>query len=91
MLTAGGELDLVAEDNGVLVFVEVKARKPGAKVGPLQAVDAAKRQRLVAAAQGYLAQLPSPWPACRFDVVALEAGEDGFSVRHLPDAFRPGD
>ncbi len=87
----GGELDLVAWEGPVLVFVEVKGRALGRPGAPEEAVDWRKRQRLVQAAQAYLAQLAGPEPPCRFDVVAVEFGPGHPCLRHLRDAFRPGD
>ena len=88
----GGELDLVAWEGEVLVFVEVKGRSRRDYGRAEEAVDRRKRRRLVKAAEAYLARLPGPLPACRFDVVAVEFGPGGQAVlRHLPDAFRPGE
>lgn len=87
--TAAGELDLVAWDGPVLVFVEVKARSRSDHGRPEEAVDAAKRARLADAARAYLAGLPGPTPICRFDVVAVDAGCRPPRLVHLADAFRP--
>jgi putative endonuclease len=87
----GGELDLVAWEGPVLVFVEVKGRALGHPGAPEEAVDRRKRQRLVRAAQAYLAGLKGPEPVCRFDVVAVDFAGGQASLRHLRDAFRPGD
>lgn len=78
-----GEIDLVMEQNGVLVFVEVKYRpKSGARSGE-SAVTRRKQQRIVKTARCFLSEYP--WPgAVRFDVV--EITQDG--VLHLPDAFQ---
>ncbi len=69
-----GELDLVAWDGGILVFVEVRGRAPGACALPEETVDPRKRARLVSAAEAYLAGLDAA-PPCRFDLVAVELGE----------------
>ncbi len=88
----GGELDLVAWDGEVLVFVEVKGRSRSDYGRAEEAVDRRKQERLVRAAEAYLARLGPPLPACRFDVVAVEFASGGrVGLRHLPDAFRPGD
>ncbi|HZS38211.1 MAG TPA: YraN family protein [Polyangia bacterium] len=79
----GGELDLVCDDDGTLVFVEVRARKHGDFGTPEETISATKRRRLVLAARHYLVKLGEE-RACRFDVVAIEGDE----VRHLRDAFR---
>jgi len=67
----GGELDLIARDGEVLVFLEVKARSRTDHGGALAAIDREKRRRVVRAATVYLAR--SGWEGdCRFDVVAVE-------------------
>jgi putative endonuclease len=72
-----GEIDLVAEDRGELVFVEVKARR-GLRMGsPEEAVTLPKRRKLLASAQTYLAERGEEQRAYRFDVVAIELDESG--------------
>ena len=85
--TPAGELDLVAEQAGLLAFVEVKARPSLAEaafaLGPRQ------RTRLTAAAECWLAENPAHGSAgIRFDVLLVAA--DG-TVRRIADAFRLGD
>jgi putative endonuclease len=67
-----GEIDLVARDGDVLVFVEVRLRRRGDFGGAAASITAAKRARLIAAAEQYLAGLPHV-PACRVDAVLLDA------------------
>ena len=82
----GGELDLVMLDATVLVFVEVRCRRRGGFGDALESIDARKRRRLVRAAQGFLQREPRhAVRACRFDVVAFDAGGPARWVR---DAFR---
>ena len=66
-----GELDLVALEGAVLVFVEVRMRSAARFGGGAESVDSRKRARLVSAARHYLMRLGRE-PACRFDVVSLE-------------------
>lgn len=81
----GGEIDLVMrERDGVLVFVEVRARAQRRYGGAAASIGWRKRQRLVRAARHYLATRVSAVPACRFDVVAFEGGR----LVWLRDAFR---
>lgn len=74
--TRGGEIDLVMDDRGTRVFVEVRYRRNRHCGGALESIDHRKRARLTAAAQWYLAAHRLLGPA-RFDVVAVEPGEDG--------------
>ncbi len=69
-----GEVDLIMADGGALVFVEVRYRADSRFGRPEQTVDAYKQRRLMAAAQHYLQAHPSTLP-CRFDVVAIGAGD----------------
>ena len=78
----GGELDLVCDDAGTLVFVEVRARTSADHGTPEETIGATKRRRIVLAARHYLLKLDRE-PPCRFDVVAIE----GETLRHLRDAF----
>ncbi len=65
-----GEIDIVAREGAVLVFVEVRMRSDARYGGPLESITAAKRRRIVAAARQYLMRLRRE-PPCRFDVVSL--------------------
>ena len=83
-----GEIDLVCRDRDVVVFVEVKCRRPHWGEGPGEAVSWEKRRRLVRLAQHYLRARRLDHARCRFDVVAVTIEEDGrHTVRHLPGAF----
>jgi putative endonuclease len=84
--TAQGEVDLIARDGDVLVFVEVKARRRG---DPAEAVTAEKQRRLTLAALHFLRRHRLLECACRFDVVAVVWPESGRAplVEHFRDAF----
>lgn len=79
---SGGEIDLIMQDRGSIVFVEVRKRASQRHGGAAASVTAAKQRRLIIAAQVYLQQQPS-LPACRFDVVAI----DGERLRWLKNAI----
>ena len=51
-----GEIDLIAEERGTLVFAEVRMRRGAGFGGAAESVTAAKRARLIAAARLYLAR-----------------------------------
>ncbi len=83
-----GELDLVAKDGEVLVFVEVKARQTDAMGGAIYAVDGRKRAKLITLASQYLAQRRLVAPVCRFDVVVCQGGRDRSGrLEHIQNAF----
>jgi putative endonuclease len=72
-----GEIDVVAEEAGELVFVEVKTRRGLAFGLPEEAVTACKQRKLREVAQGYLAEHGMddvPW---RVDVVAVQLSPAG--------------
>ena len=80
-----GELDLVMQDaEGVLVFVEVRARMGDRYGGALASVNWLKRQRLIGAARHFLATSGQTAQVCRFDIVAF----DKSGMTWLRDAFR---
>lgn len=83
----GGELDLVAEREGLLAFIEVKARKTLAEAA--LALGPRQRARLLAGAEAWLAAHPGHGQAgMRFDVMLVDPQH---RVRRLADAFRLGD
>ncbi len=73
-LCKGGEIDLVMQDRGSLVFVEVRIRASSQFGGALASVTPAKQRRMVVAAQVFL-QRYNRLPACRFDLVCIQNGE----------------
>ena len=86
-----GELDLVVERGGLIVFVEVKTRSSELYGGALAAFDRDKRLAVVRTAAAYLGRY-SLWDRpCRFDLVAIERLEHfpWWRPRHVVDAFTP--
>ena len=85
--TRCGELDIVARDSGVLVFVEVRARS-GCNFGtPFESVTWKKRQRLSQMAVSYLCARRLAGVACRFDVVSIVEQHGTQTVELLKGAF----
>ena len=85
--TRCGELDIVARDGPVLVFVEVRTRSGGNFGHPLESVTWQKRHRVSRMAAAYLCQKRLPDVACRFDVVGVTAAGDGFNIEVVRNAF----
>ena len=85
--TRCGEIDIVARDGGVLVFVEVKARS-GSRFGtPFDSVTWQKRQRIGRMAASYLCAKRMAGTACRFDVVAVVEQRGTPTIELLKGAF----
>lgn len=66
-----GELDLIAMDGAVLVFVEVRMRQSSRFGGAAASITPAKQAKLWAVAQHYLQGIKSS-PACRFDALCID-------------------
>jgi putative endonuclease len=66
-----GELDLIAMDGAVLVFIEVRMRQSSRFGGAAASITPAKQAKLWAAAQHYLQRIKSA-PACRFDALCID-------------------
>lgn len=86
-----GEIDLIAREGAIVVFVEVKTRSGEGFGRPADAVTAQKRRRMIRVASIFLARSGYEERPCRFDVVEVVPAGDSWRVRHIPDAFRPGD
>ncbi|TVQ31295.1 MAG: YraN family protein [Geminicoccaceae bacterium] len=81
--TPVGEIDLVAARGDLVVFVEVKHRPTLDRA--LEALPPAQRQRIVRAAEHFLARHPTPKATCRFDLIALAPLR---WPRHVPNAWQ---
>jgi len=81
-----GELDIVAQSDALLVFVEVKAHRSAAD--SLQAMTLGKQQRLLSAAEVWRMRHPAlVGLQCRFDLIIVSPTSD--EISHYEDAFRP--
>ena len=88
-----GEVDLIALDEDVLVFVEVRYRGPGSLSRAGLTVDGHKQRKLIRTAALYIARYPRfGMHVMRFDVVAIDVDDQGKpSIEWIRDAFRPAD
>ena len=86
--TRYGEIDIIARDRDVLVFVEVKARTSDQFGTAAESVTAWKQRRIIAMARDYLGRMSGPDVPCRFDVVAIDGlGTSEATVNVIKDAF----
>ena len=78
-----GELDIIAKDKNVLVFVEVKMRNSISYGNPLESITESKIKSIIRSAKMYIASYKMYNVAVRFDVI----GVDGEKIEHIKDAF----
>lgn len=82
-----GELDIIAEKDGALFFVEVKAKKGIGFGSPLEAVTFKKQRQIVKVAKYYIMQGKKE-RACHFSVIGITYNPDGEEkIQFIPDAF----
>lgn len=89
------EMDIIAQQGDVIVFVEVKARSD-VEARPEEAVTPRKIKHLVKGAAAYMATLgpatpgvPEPDYAYRFDIITLIGDPSSYRLDHMEDAFYP--
>lgn len=83
-----GEIDIVAKDGEMLVFVEVKTRHAQTTEGAFASITPTKQKRLTAAAQLYLSQSEQEDEDWRVDVVAIALPHTGKPIiEHVEDAL----
>jgi putative endonuclease len=82
------DIDLVVERDGVVAFVEVKARRDDHFGGPIEAVNWQKRIELTRSARVWIDRHGRTGEAYRFDVIGVIVAGDRVRVRHVPDAFQ---
>lgn len=84
------EIDLIAERNGVIVFVEVKTRHSKKFGRPAEAVDARKQKKIIEAAGVFLQREEYARSACRFDVIEVFELDGEWTLNQIENAFEAG-
>jgi len=84
--TQAGEIDIIAKDSDILVFIEVKARAGDAYGAPFEAVTMRKRKKIQAVALSYMKKIRQEAPA-RFDVISVSVRDGKPSLEYIQDAF----
>jgi putative endonuclease len=85
-----GEIDIVANDSGTIVFVEVKTKTSGDYGDPVEEVTPQKQQQIISMGEQYFTYCCPRDVACRFDVVTVDLSNQPPKITHYQDAFRPG-
>ena len=88
--TRFGEIDVIANDRGTVVFIEVKTKTDSSFSDPAESVTRQKQRRLVSMAEQYAACRRLDRTPCRFDVVAVDVSVTPAKITLYRDAFRPG-
>lgn len=78
-----GEIDIVALDKNVIVFVEVKSRATLLYGRPCEAVDERKQHKIRKTAELYLVTTKKYYTDVRFDVIEILGDE----INHIINAF----
>lgn len=81
-----GEIDIIALDGKVLVFVEVRTRRESSYGFPEESITSLKQRRIIRCATWYLHQKKLEMQDCRFDVIAIM----GDRIEHISGAFDTG-
>jgi len=82
-----GEIDIIAREKDMLVFVEVKTRRTKDFEGPAAAVNPRKQRQLSRVALTYLSQKKLSGIPARFDVVAVELIPPAPRIEVIQNAF----
>ena len=85
-----GEIDIVADDAGTVVFVEVKTKSSGDYGDPIEEVTPQKQQQIISMGEYYATYCCRPNTPCRFDVVTVDFSAQPPRITFYQDAFRPG-
>jgi putative endonuclease len=81
-----GELDIVAEDDNTLIFVEVRTRRGDHFGTAEESITPDKQARLVELAQSYLQEITPLHQSWRIDVIAVHLGRGLPQVNHIENA-----
>ena len=82
-----GEIDIVAEKEEMLIFIEVKTKKFGDFGDPINWVSRGKQKQIGRIARGYLYEKNITDRDCRFDVVLVTWENGLWKIDHLENAF----
>ena len=81
------EIDLIAERDGLIAFIEVKTRRTKKFGRPSEAVTVRKQRKIIEAASVFMQSAEYAGRACRFDVIEVYAVGDEWAINHIENAF----
>lgn len=87
-VTGRKEIDIIAEDDDYIIFIEVKTRMSDFQLHPRDAVSVPKQRNIIYAAQTYIQRNDCDKEA-RFDIISIVFNGKNFELEHIKDAFYP--
>lgn len=91
--TERGEIDIIVSrpmeggEGTMVAFIEVKSRSSTSQTEPELSVTAKKRRRIVSVAKEFVDRFGRANTSYRFDVIAVDLGEEPPKIRHFEGAF----
>ena len=82
------EIDIIAEINDFIIFIEVKSRSGTYFEQPFQAVTKKKQKFIIKAANAYIEKYEIDLEA-RFDIISIVSSNGHIEIDHIQDAFYP--
>ncbi len=82
------EIDIIAENNAFIIFVEVKTRAADYQVHPAEAVNVPKQRTIINAASNYINRNGLVKEA-RFDIITVINRGTGLEIDHIENAYYP--
>lgn len=82
------EIDIIAENSGFVVFVEVKTRSADYHIHPAEAVNVPKQRTIINAASNYITRNGLVKEA-RFDIITVINSATGAEIDHIENAYYP--
>lgn len=81
-----GEIDLIAQKNDTLAFVEVKWRR-NPLIDSAELIGPSKQKKIISIAKEFLSKHNDLEVVCRFDVALIEDNNNSIELRYIPNAF----
>ncbi len=83
-----GEIDIIAEKDGKIIFIEVRSKR-GDEIKGYETINSLKQKRIIETAKFYLESKNLYGKKdIRFDVVSINFKDDEIEIEHFDDAFR---
>jgi putative endonuclease len=82
------EIDIIAENENILVFIEVKTRSGNYLEHPNTAVTTSKQKTIIKIADQYIRRYNIDKES-RFDIISIVKNNSEFEIEHIENAFYP--